>query len=441
MKLFVLKKIIELLSQFEQIKNIYRVDDNLIKIEFSKSEIFFFDMTKQNSYIFKKDEFLTKKFYNAPFDNILKKRVQNAKIEKVFLLNGDKVIRFELNSSSSYKSLKTFLQFEFTGKYTNVIILDEFEVVLEALRHIDIEKSFREVKVGIKLEDIPKREFVEDIEEIDDINQYLYKIYEEKSVVTLNRLKTQALININKKIKNYDNILNNLEFEDDLLNSSKDLEFKANLLLININKLKNYQTTALLEDYENNLVEIEIPTAKSVHEAINKMFLQSKKLKKRASSIHIERENLTQKIDFFKKNLSLIENSTSIDELSLYIPETKKIRKQQKNRDSFETFIYKDYSILVGRNKQENIRLLENAKASDIWLHLKDRTSSHVIIKTDKQNVPQDVIEFGAKLCVEFSVSQKGSFLVDYTHRRFVKIQSEANVFYQNYKTIPILRE
>ncbi|MDD2448250.1 MAG: hypothetical protein PHG10_01160, partial [Sulfurimonas sp.] len=56
----------------------------------------------------------------------------------------------------------------------------------------------------------------------------------------------------------------------------------------------------------------------------------------------------------------------------------------------------------------------------------------------DKQNIPQNIIEEAAKLCVEFSTVQKDKFLVDYTPRREVTIQSGANVLYNKYKTIEV---
>jgi len=112
--------------------------------------------------------------------------------------------------------------------------------------------------------------------------------------------------------------------------------------------------------------------------------------------------------------------------------------KQKKESDSIETFFIEGYKVQLGKNERGNIELLESAKARDIWLHLKDRPSTHVIIKTDKQNVPQNVLEAAAKLCVEFTTPQKDRFLVDYTQRREVKIQEGANVLYNKYKTIEV---
>mgnify|MGYP000094096978 FL=1 len=96
---------------------------------------------------------------------------------------------------------------------------------------------------------------------------------------------------------------------------------------------------------------------------------------------------------------------------------------------------------MLGKNKKGNIELLKIARAGDIWMHIQGMPSTHVIIHTSKQNVSEKVLYAAAKLCVDFSTTKTGSFLVDYTNRREVKVQSEANVLYNKYKTLSVLKE
>ncbi len=178
MKYFLLKAVCEYLKENACIiKFIKRIDNNIIIIEFNNKNIIYFDLSKSNAKIFKtKQQITSKKDFNAPFDVVLQKKFTNSKIENIELYNDDKIINIKVSSSSSYKKEVAILQLEFTGKYTNIIILDENRVILEALRHIDEYSSFRVVKVGVKLEEIPKKDFVPKIEKIDDIEEYLYKI-------------------------------------------------------------------------------------------------------------------------------------------------------------------------------------------------------------------------------------------------------------------------
>lgn len=182
MKYYALKEIISYLNKnCKNIKFIKRVENNIIVIEFNDKNLIYFDMAKGDSLIYKKEEKRSAiKDFNAPFDTILQRRFINANITNTTLHNDDKIIRFYVRSKSSYKELTTILQLEFTGKHTNIIILDEDEFILEALRHIDEFSSSRVVKVGIKLTEIPKQSFIPKIEKIEDIEEFLYKNYRKK---------------------------------------------------------------------------------------------------------------------------------------------------------------------------------------------------------------------------------------------------------------------
>jgi len=97
--------------------------------------------------------------------------------------------------------------------------------------------------------------------------------------------------------------------------------------------------------------------------------------------------------------------------------------------------------VSLGKSERGNTELLRKARSRDVWLHLKDRPSAHVIITTDKQELPMRILEAAAKLCVNFSVFEKGLYLVDYTPRREVRIQEGANVLYTQYKTLSIEKQ
>ncbi|MCK4875386.1 MAG: NFACT family protein, partial [Sulfurimonas sp.] len=160
MKLSHLKQIIIYLEKFQKISAIYRVSDTIVKVAFDRDDKVYFEMQRSNSKIFRCESYPRSKVYNAPFDVLLAKRFNRANILHVELLNGDKIVRIKTSIASAYKEEVTILQFEFTGKYTNVIILNEDNIVLEALRHVDLFSSFREVRVGQKLLDVPVAPFV-----------------------------------------------------------------------------------------------------------------------------------------------------------------------------------------------------------------------------------------------------------------------------------------
>lgn len=440
MKYFILKELVKKLNTYKFIKHIKRVDNNIIQIEFDNRNIYYFDMTKSNSTVYKKDEIPNAyKDFQAPFDVVLKKRCIQASIQKVYLYNDDKIINIELQSKSSYKSLKTILQFEFTGKHTNVIILDENRIVLDALRHIDADVSSRIVKVGSKLEDIPKPNFIPKIEPIEDIDSFLYQVFEDIQKKKLDLIKKQKINLLHKEIQKVKKILDNLEDKDTLEKQSSEYYEKANLILANLYQIKDYETSIEVQDFEGNDIIIELDTkGQTVKQYTDKLFSQAKKLKQKAQNQYQEKQNLEEKLQFTQKMITLIQSLNSVDEIEFYFPKKQKNQSKTKKAQPYQSFFYKGYKIMLGRDERENIYLLQNSKASDFWFHLKDRHSSHVIVVNSKKTLPEDVIQKAATICAQFSVEHEGKYLVDYTQRRNVDIQTRANVLYNPYSTTTV---
>ena len=191
MKLSHLKQIRTYLEKFTKISAIYRVSDTIVKIAFDKNDEIYFDMQRSNSKIFRCKSYARSKVYNAPFDVILSKRFNRASILSMELLNDDKILRIKTSIASAYKEETTFVQFEFTGKYTNIILLDETNKVLEALRHVDLFSSFREVRVGKTLLDVKVAPFVAKEYILKDVEEFLYDEYATDLSQKLQNLKKQ----------------------------------------------------------------------------------------------------------------------------------------------------------------------------------------------------------------------------------------------------------
>ena len=420
MKHYILKQLATHLNSHKNIKYIKRIENNTIKIEFNDKNIYYFNLSKGNSLVYKKNtNDNIKKDFNAPFDIILKKRFTNANIIDISLLNDDKILLFKVQSRSSYKTEITYLQLEFTGKNTNIIALDQDNIILEALRHIDEWTSIRVVKVGQKLEPLPKPTFDFEKKEIEDIEQFLFDIYNTKEQNELKSLKKQKISQIDKYIKKIQNILNTLD----------DIE----TLKIKVDKYSQEATMILSDIYTYNGYEKEIKLLKS-----NDLFKSSKKMKQKIKNQHIEQLNLTQKLDFYKRLQHRVEIATTIDEIEFYFPKKDKNQKKTKKSQPYQSFFIDGYKIMLGRDERENIFLLQNSRASDFWFHLQGQVSSHVIVSNTKKTIPEYIIQEAAAICAKFSSNSGGVYVVDFTQRRNVKIQTRANVLYNPYSTIEV---
>ena len=413
-----------------------------MRIIFEAGEPLFIDLGRGDSYMFFKEDFKQAKRYTAPFDVLLGKRFSNAKIESMEVEEGNRIWRICVLASSSYKALRTTLQLEFTGRNTNAIILDENEVVLEALRHIDSSVSFRSVKVGEALEALPPKELKEKPFECQgSIEAYLKASYEKRLHVKLEEIKKQKIAQVVKKITKLTQAIDGLENEEDLYAQSEIANHHGTLVLANLHTIKGYQEAVTLHDFEGKEVTICLPQAQTPQMAANLLFKKSKKLRQKALSVHRQKENLEEKQLFLERMVNVINAARDPEEIQILVPKQRKSKQKGDEGSYYETFLLEGYRILLGKNEKGNIALLQEAKKSDIWLHVKDMPSSHVIICTEKQNVPESVLIFAAKLCVEFSMPQKGGYLVDYTKRKNVKPFDGANVAYEEYQTLKIYKE
>lgn len=441
MKYYMLKKIVTYLNENTTvIKLIKRIDNNTIQIEFNNKNIIYFDLSKSNSLIYKKIlDSNVKKDFSAPFDTILQKRFNGAKIENVTLHNDDKIIRFYVKSKSSYKELTTILQLEFTGKYTNIIILEDDEIILEALRHIDEFSSSRIVKVGEKLLEVPKQSFIPKMQDIDNVEEFLVNLYLKKEAKSLSVLKKVKIDSLKKSSNKIEKLLNSLAKKEELEEEARNLYSKANLILNNLYLIKPYQKTIKVFDYEGVEVELNLDTNEATPSVFaNKLFKTAKKLKQKSKKISIEKDNLDEKRNFLQRMILNIENSSSIDEIEFLVPKKQKNQTKTKKSEQYEAFFFEGFKIMLGTSERENIWLLKNTKASDFWFHLKDRPSAHVFVQNSKKTIPLSVIEKASSICAKFSLDFSGNYLVDYTQRRNVKVQSGANVLYNPYTTIKV---
>lgn len=438
MRFSYLKQIVASMQEFSHIVAAYRANDTTVKLVFNRENSWNFEMQRGNSAITIGEVPNRGKIYQAPFDVLLAKRLNRSTIQSIALHNNDKIIRITTTTSGSYKSETTILQLEFTGKHTNVILLDKEGVVLEALRHIDEEVSTRSVRVGQKLGEIAPPPFEPKEYPLENVRDYLIEEFRRRNNDKLTQLKNEKKALLHKRLAQLQKHLNALEEEDSLVKEAGESQHAGHLILANLDAVKPYEKYADLNDFDGTPIRLELsPGCTTAAGCAESFFKRSKKAKQKAIGLHLERNNLESKIRHLQLFIQTVEEASSPEEITLLFP-SKNTGSKVKSSDSIAEFWIDGVKVSLGKNEKGNIELLRGAKARDIWMHLKDRPSAHVIISTDKQQLPEKLLEAAAKLCVDFSVFEKGRYLVDYTQRREVKIQEGANVLYTDYKTLSI---
>lgn len=106
-----------------------------------------------------------------------------------------------------------------------------------------------------------------------------------------------------------------------------------------------------------------------------------------------------------------------------------------------KSFLSKDGAVIyVGRNKTENLELtFKRARGNDLWMHLRGRPGSHVLIPIQPgKSVSLETLLDAANLCIFYSGGEKwGKTEVDYTFKKHVKrIKDSTEASYTHNKTL-----
>ena len=411
-----------------KITSISRTSDLCISINFAPKLALIFDMSKNDSAIYA-DTLMQNKEYKAPFDVLLKKRFNNSKILSVKTLPNDRILVFETSQMGSYKEIKSRLYFEFTGRFTNVIITDFDDIVLGAL-HL-YKDTKRDIQISKPLSPLESRQINEKESQIIANFDEFFKTEQERiKSKNLNSLKQNKIASVEKKISNLQSLINALPSKDELSKKASELSKKANILKAHLYEIKDYERDFCFENLEFHI-------EKPAKIAVDEMFKTSKKLKAKAANIIKEEQNLSEKKEFLlglKEAILAENNEANLEALS----PKKSAKIKNKNSDFCEDFYKGLYKISVGKNERGNAWLLENAKKDDVWFHLQGYKGAHVVIKSNKQKLSDDIIAFASRICVLFSGHKSGSFAVDFTKRSNVKVVKGAFVNYVNYNTVGV---
>ncbi|MBQ2431548.1 MAG: DUF814 domain-containing protein [Campylobacter sp.] len=430
-------QICEFLQKFKMLSHIKRVGDNLFKLSFDSYELFF-DMNKTACNIHKNGSFVENKIYKAPFDGVLAKRLVKSKIVQISVPENNRILHIKTELKASYKAFISNLYFEFTGRFTNVIITDEKGIILEALRHLD--NDIRSIRVGRVFAPLPPTKIKEkEAEKIENFDEFFVSEFEKLNSQNLVQTKNSKLMQIDKKLEILRENLASVPKPDELLRNAENSSYRGQILSANLYNLKDYQREFSLRDENGKSVEFKLENSPKI--AMNEFFNDAKKMRQKAANSHKQSENLNEKIEFYENLKNLIANAKTCEELEILLPKKRiSANLKEKNAEFVQSFYIGEFKISVGKNEKGNEFLLKNSAKNDFWFHLKDIPSAHVIVQTNKQSLNDEICEFAAKICVNFSVKEAGNYLVDYTKRLNVSPVKGSFVHYVNFKTIAVLK-
>jgi predicted ribosome quality control (RQC) complex YloA/Tae2 family protein len=109
-----------------------------------------------------------------------------------------------------------------------------------------------------------------------------------------------------------------------------------------------------------------------------------------------------------------------------------------------ETFSNEDgeWTIIIGKNREDNWKIIDDAEPTDIWFHVRDIPSCHVILKTSTHlsNVTNDVLRYCAFLCkMNSKAKTEKKTIIMYSPIKYVKkTKTIGEVIVNTFKTLVV---
>ncbi len=238
---------------------------------------------------------------------------------------------------------------------------------------------------------------------------------------------------------------------NELLNAEDREKYKiyGELLLANLHKEPENHKLTVINYYDPEQREITIPLDPRMNVSQNsqRFFKKYNKLKKAEEELQKLIEASLNEIQYLENILYSIEACETIDDLDEIYNELMaegimkrkaKVKKTKEFKPEFMTYISSGkHEILVGKNNLQNDMLtFKIGKKDDYWFHAKNMPGSHVIIKTNGDELTDDEYVEAARIAAYYSKGKNsGSVEIDYTKKSNVKKPANAKPGFVIYDT------
>lgn len=271
--------------------------------------------------------------------------------------------------------------------------------------------------------------FGEIIQQFDDPFTAANTFYVEKQKTTqFESEQRAALKKLQKELKNAENYLAKTTQRLDTLLMGPGNQAIGHLIMAHLYEVPKESTSVTLSDFQTGK-PVKIRLKKDLSAQKNAE-LYYRKAKKEKIELEILEKNLLAKeleIEKLNSQIEIIENADSLKTLRGLVKKeeiTTKKSKTPKAEDLFKVFEIDGYKIWIGKNAKNNDLLtLKYSHKNDTWLHAKDVSGSHVVIKEIAgQKTPKTVLEAAAGLAAWFSKKRNDTMVpVAYTPKKFVR--------------------
>lgn len=291
---------------------------------------------------------------------------------------------------------------------------------------------------------------VENTKEISSVSTLLEQYYEEKNIVTRIRQKSVDLRKIvqtalERNVKKYDLQIRQMQ---DTEKREKYKVYGELLTAFGYGVEPGSKSVIVNNYYTGEDVEIPLDPSFTVIENAKKYYDKYNKLKRTYEALstltiqvkdeidHLE--SISNALDIALKEEDLIQIKEELIETG-YIKRKGNSKKQRFTSKPFHYISSDGYHIYVGKNNFQNEELtFKFATGNDWWFHAKGVPGSHVIVKSEGEEMPDRTFEEAGKLAAYYSkLRGQEKVEIDYIQKKQVKKPSGGKpgfvVYYTNY--------
>ncbi len=246
-------------------------------------------------------------------------------------------------------------------------------------------------------------------------------------VFSVRREKEKAVARLNQMIKKGRNYIQKSKSKlSSLIESSRHEEI-ANIIMANLHQIKEGQERVELFDfYRNEQIEVKLKPGLSPQKNAETWYRKAKNQKIEVQKLEENIQRKSSEVERLELALAELEDLNKLKDLRKKVESLNLTQKSGQKEESlpYRKLNLDGWDLLVGKSAKSNDELtLKHAHKNDLWLHAKDVSGSHVVLRQIAgQKVPEPILEKAAQIAAYYSKRKTDSLCpVIFTPKKYVR--------------------
>lgn len=412
----------------KKVLNTYQyINERYFSINFEDNYLLLFKMhgNRSNVLLFK-DNLLIDRF-NSSLKN--DNSILLHELDRIIERNKDVLAQLDGNYKPLYPTFGKHIQQYLSEHKYETLSVDQRWRLLQSTEEQLLDKQFYVTEVGDKLifSLLPIGEIREKFSDpILAINTFFHTHIKESS---LNKEKREASSFLKNRIGRTKSYIKKSSKKFESLTKNSNYNQWADIIMANLHQIPTHAKEVSLQDFYNNLRPITIklkPTLTPQRNA-ETYYRKSKNQQIEINNFQESIELKTQQLLVLNTHLQAVTAATDVKVLRNYLKEHQLTKVKQAIKDTpkpYLNYTLDGFDIWIGKNAKHNDTLTQKLSyKEDLWLHAKDVSGSHVLIKHKSERpFPKHVIEYAAQLAAYYSKRKTDSLCpVIYTPKKYVR--------------------